>query len=145
MRTQRSQRLAAAVLLVVASATLTAAAAPVQAAPAPVTRGYGATVTLSGHGFGHGIGMGQVGAYGYAVQLGWAWDQILAHYYGGTTLGPSDPNQAFTVRLTANDDDPVTAVIHDGALATSATGGALYRAAAAVEVAPGQFTASARA
>jgi peptidoglycan hydrolase-like amidase len=146
MRTQRSKHLAAATLLLAASVTLTAAAAPVaQAAPAPVDRGYGATVTLSGRGFGHGIGMGQVGAYGYAVKLGWAWDQILAHYYGGTTLGPSDPNQAFSVRLSAGDDDPVTAVIQDrGALATSATGAEQYRAAAAVEVAPGSYNVYAR-
>ena len=133
MRTQRSRRLAAAVLVVAASVALTAAAAPVvqaapPAAPALVARGYGASVTLPGHGFGHGIGMSQVGAYGYAVKLGWTWDQILGHYYGGTTLGPSDPNQAFSVRLTAGDDDPVTAVIQDGgAVATSATGAELYR------------------
>jgi SpoIID/LytB domain protein len=146
MRTQRSRRLAAAVLLVSASVALTAGAAPVvqaapvPAAPAPVVRGYGPSVTLSGHGFGHGIGMSQVGAYGYAVTLGWSWDQILGHYYGGTTFGPADPNQAFSVRLTAGDDDPVTAVIHDGgAVATSATGAGLYRSAAAVAVAPGSY------
>ncbi len=146
MRTQRSKRLAAAALILTASVSLTAAAAPVaQAAPAPVTRGYGASVTLSGHGFGHGIGMSQVGAYGYAVKLGWAWDQILGHYYGGTTLGPSDPNAGFSVRLTAADDDPVTAVIQDaGAVATSATGADQYRSAAAVQVAPGSYNVYAR-
>src|SRR4051812_46395109 len=126
MRTQRSRRLAAAVLLVTASVALTAGgapvvqAAPVPAAPGPMVRGYGPSVTLSGHGFGHGIGLSQVGAYGYAVKLGWSWEQILGHYYGGTTLGPADANQAFSVRLTAGDDDHVTAVIQDGgAVATS--------------------------
>src|SRR3954447_7081993 len=141
MRTQRSQYLAAAALLLAASVTLTGAGAPVvQAAPAPVSRGDGASVTLTGHGFGHGIGMGQVGAYGYAVKLGWTWDQILGHYYGATTLGPSDPNQAFSVRLTAGDDNPVTAVIQAaGAVPTSATGAEQYRSAAAVQVAPGSY------
>ena len=61
---------------------------------------------LTGHGFGHGIGMGQVGAYGYAIHFGWTWEQILGHYYGGTTLAHADPNQAMTVRLSALDDDP---------------------------------------
>ncbi len=110
-----------------------------------MTSGYGATVVLTGHGFGHGIGMSQVGAYGYAVHFGWTWDQILGHYYGGTTLAPTDPNQALTVRLTAGDDDPVTAVIQDaGAVTTSVTGAEQYRAAAAVEVAPGSYNVYAR-
>jgi SpoIID/LytB domain protein len=42
--------------------------------------------TLTGHGWGHGIGMSQYGALGYA-QHGWTHEQILAHYYTGTTLG----------------------------------------------------------
>ena len=45
-----------------------------------------------GHGWGHGIGMSQYGAYGYA-QHGWTYDQILAHYYTGTTLGPAPTNR----------------------------------------------------
>jgi len=44
------------------------------------------TFMISGHGWGHGVGMAQYGAYGYA-QHGWTYDQILAHYYQGTTLG----------------------------------------------------------
>jgi stage II sporulation protein D len=52
------------------------------AAPA----GSGALFLFSGHGFGHGVGMSQYGAQGYA-QNGWTYDQILAHYYPGTTLG----------------------------------------------------------
>jgi SpoIID/LytB domain protein len=115
--------------------------APARAAIAPVPQAYGATVTLSGHGFGHGIGMSQVGAYGYATHFGWSWDQILAHYYGGTSLGPTDPNQALSVRLTATDDGLVTAVIQDAGLAgTSANGYAAgYRSLAAVEFAPSHY------
>src|SRR6059058_5479030 len=48
--------------------------------------GSGALLVFSGHGWGHGVGMSQYGAYGYA-QHGSSYDQILAHYYSGTTLG----------------------------------------------------------
>ena len=50
--------------------------------------GSGALFLFSGHGWGHGVGMSQYGAYGYA-QHGLPFDQILAHYYPGTTLGPA--------------------------------------------------------
>jgi SpoIID/LytB domain protein len=43
-----------------------------------------ASFTITGHGYGHGRGMGQYGALGYAQQ-GWSYQQILAHFYGGTT------------------------------------------------------------
>ena len=140
MRNQRtlSRVLAVGVLVVVASLI---SVAPAPAAPAPVTRGYGVSVTLTGHGFGHGIGMSQVGAYGYAVKLGWTWDAILAHYYGGTTQTTVELDQSLRVRLTAIDDDPVTAVIQDAGKLTTSTPGAseLYKSAAAVEVAPGSY------
>src|SRR5512135_1466731 len=54
------------------------------AAPA----GSGALFLFSGHGWGHGVGMSQYGAYGYA-QHGWTYQQILEHYFTGTTLGPA--------------------------------------------------------
>jgi SpoIID/LytB domain protein len=41
---------------------------------------------IKGAGFGHGVGMSQYGAYGYATH-GFRYDQILAHYYTGTTIG----------------------------------------------------------
>jgi stage II sporulation protein D len=50
--------------------------------------GSGALFLFSGHGWGHGVGMSQYGAYGYA-QHGWTYNQILDHYYPGTTLGPA--------------------------------------------------------
>lgn len=57
---------------------------------------------LLGHGYGHGRGMGQWGAYGYAVDAGWSWQQILDHYYGGTRFhnqgGPD-----YSVRITGLD------------------------------------------
>jgi SpoIID/LytB domain protein len=41
--------------------------------------------TFYGAGFGHGIGMSQWGAYGLALK-GWTHQQILTHYYTGTTV-----------------------------------------------------------
>jgi SpoIID/LytB domain protein len=40
----------------------------------------------AGHGWGHGVGMAQYGAYGYALH-GWTHDEIVGHYYPGTTFG----------------------------------------------------------
>src|SRR3712207_8196416 len=48
--------------------------------------------------FGHGVGMSQYGALGYA-QNGWNAAQILRHYYTGTELGTTDPNQRVRVQL----------------------------------------------
>lgn len=48
--------------------------------------GSGALFLVRGHGYGHGVGMGQWGAQGYALQ-GYTYEQILASYYPGTTLG----------------------------------------------------------
>src|SRR5690348_5584901 len=55
-----------------------------QWAPPPGT----ATFVVTGHGWGHGVGLSQYGAYGYA-QHGYTYDQILAHYFPGTELGPA--------------------------------------------------------
>ena len=41
--------------------------------------------TLEGRGFGHGVGMSQYGAYG-AARAGRSAQQIIAHYYRGTTI-----------------------------------------------------------
>jgi stage II sporulation protein D len=46
------------------------------------------TFVITGHGNGHGVGMGQYGALGFA-QHGATYDEILAHFYPGTTLGPA--------------------------------------------------------
>ena len=47
-----------------------------------------ATFVVSGRGWGHGVGLAQWGAYGFAQQ-GVSYDRILAHYYPGTSLGPT--------------------------------------------------------
>lgn len=46
------------------------------------------TFVIKGRGWGHGVGLSQYGAYGLARE-GTGFDQILAHYYPGTTLGPA--------------------------------------------------------
>ena len=59
------------------------------AAPARASETYprqGSTIQFAGHGYGHGRGMSQWGAYG-AASLGVKYDQILSHYYPGTTQG----------------------------------------------------------
>ncbi len=86
------------VLAAFAASTGTAAAASVCntscfAAPA----GSGALLVFNGHGWGHGVGMSQYGALGYA-EHGSSYDQILAHYYPGTTLGPA-PTSTIRVLL----------------------------------------------
>ena len=67
-------------------------------------------VVVDGTGNGHGRGLSQWGAYGWAVYHGSTWQQILAHYYGGTVLGGA-PNAPIGVRLTALDGARVTGVI----------------------------------
>ena len=43
------------------------------------------TFTFTVYGYGHGVGMSQVGADYYA-SIGWSYEQILTHYYTGTTV-----------------------------------------------------------
>ena len=53
--------------------------------PPPVTA---TTFLVSGRGWGHGVGMSQYGALGFATE-GRLHDEILAHFYPGTVLGPA--------------------------------------------------------
>lgn len=82
-------RNAASLVLVLAVAAASAAAQPGPPAPGPADSVPGeALFVISGRGYGHGVGMSQFGAYGLARQ-GAAYDEILAYYYPGTTLGRS--------------------------------------------------------
>ncbi|HEX4186723.1 MAG TPA: SpoIID/LytB domain-containing protein [Solirubrobacteraceae bacterium] len=63
---------------------LVACAALGLAALAPAARA--STLVITGSGEGHGVGMSQYGALGFA-QHGSTYQQILAHYYSGTTIG----------------------------------------------------------
>lgn len=78
-------------LLPVAVAVVVACTCAAAAEPAT-------TFVLKGRGWGHGIGMGQYGAQGFALE-GKTYQEILAHYYRGTTLGTR--NATIRVRLAA--------------------------------------------
>src|SRR4051794_3446830 len=80
-------------ILLTTLAALLALAAPAFGAPKT-------TFTIRGAGFGHGVGMSQYGAMGYATH-GWSVAQILGHYYSGTSMGTTDPNQNVRVQLAA--------------------------------------------
>jgi stage II sporulation protein D len=45
----------------------------------------GSNVVIETIGYGHGVGMSQYGAYGMALD-GYSYDEILSHYYTGTSL-----------------------------------------------------------
>jgi stage II sporulation protein D len=72
----------AACLMLAGAGSSLADTGPPATAPATSTS---SVFLFSGHGWGHGLGMSQYGALGYA-QHGVSYDQILAHYYPGTTL-----------------------------------------------------------
>ena len=92
---------AALVLAGPASAARTHHAAPRHAARQAAgasAASVSSTLVIRGGGYGHGIGMSQYGAYGYALH-GWSYQQILAHYFTGTAIGQTDPNQPVRVLL----------------------------------------------
>jgi SpoIID/LytB domain protein len=78
----RSTYLAALVVTVVLGGASSGTARP----SAPKSFPGSPVFVISGRGWGHGVGMAQWGAYGYAQQ-GYSYDEILAHYYKGTTIG----------------------------------------------------------
>jgi stage II sporulation protein D len=77
--------------LILLAALLLALAAPAAASArfensAAHTAAKARKWVVNGAGFGHGVGLSQYGAYGYAKH-GFRYDQILTHYYTGTTIG----------------------------------------------------------
>ncbi len=57
-----------------------------------------ASFTFNGSGYGHGVGMSQWGAYGMAVE-GRTAQQIVQHYYTGTTVTPVRDDMDIRVNL----------------------------------------------
>jgi lysophospholipase L1-like esterase len=117
------RRWALGALALLLASTAVDATAPPAAHAAPGDPNEIVALVLDGYGNGHGRGMSQWGAYGWATQAGWTWQQILAHYYGNTTLttaSPTDyvglPTGRMTVRLVAL-DDAQTAVVSVGGAA----------------------------
>jgi hypothetical protein len=68
------------------------------------------SITISGQGNGHGRGMSAWGAYGWAVNYGSSWQQILDYYYGGTTWGRAG-NPTIGIRLLGSDNVGRTVVV----------------------------------
>jgi stage II sporulation protein D len=86
LRVRRFPTLVAGAAIAAAAASAFTSGGSSDAAPAP--RQGTPTFVVSGRGWGHGVGLSQWGAYGYAKE-GATFDEILAHYYQGTTLGPA--------------------------------------------------------
>src|SRR5688500_3993537 len=74
-----------ALVALVLTASVGAGTRAASPAPPPVTA---TTFLVSGRGWGHGVGMSQYGALGFANE-GRTFDEILAHFYPGTALGPA--------------------------------------------------------
>ena len=122
-----------------ATSLMVAGASEVRAAPNAL-----ASVTIDGHGNGHGYGLSQWGAYGYAVDHGWTWTQILDHYYGGTVAGTVPVDSMITVRL-QNLDDAQTAVVSEaGGLVVDGVSGGPWKSVLVREVAAGTYRVWAR-
>ncbi|MCY3947812.1 MAG: hypothetical protein OXF61_01275 [Acidimicrobiaceae bacterium] len=64
-------------------------------------------ISVHGRGWGHGNGMSQWGALGYATKHRWSGEQIISHYYGSTSHGPTsisdEADRDLWVHLTRND------------------------------------------
>jgi stage II sporulation protein D len=81
---------------------------------------------LAGGGWGHGVGMSQWGAFGQA-RAGRDYRAILAHYYPGTTLGPSPLPVPPKLRVLVADGLASVSVTAPGAIAVVDGGGARVR------------------
>ena len=76
------------------AAFVAALGASAGATPALAATGF----YIHGAGDGHGIGLSQYGSLGFA-QHGYTYQQILGHYYSGSSLGQTDPTRMVTVLL----------------------------------------------
>lgn len=57
--------------------------------------------TIRGGGYGHGIGLSQYGSQGFALK-GWTYDDIVTHYFLGTTIATAAHNPDIKVQLAAD-------------------------------------------
>ncbi len=110
---------------------------PAQAAAAvQVPAGF----TITGAGWGHGLGLSQYGAYGMALD-GFKYDQILTHYYQGTTVASQPTPAALKVGIETGqstifvrgEDNPLNASA-GGALSIVIDGGSLITIPAATDL-----------
>ena len=102
--------------LLVAGLIVTGSTSAVVALSVPAAAYPASSVTLTGHGYGHGRGMGQWGAFGYAYG-GATWQQIVEHYYSGSTPAVAPAQQQGTptrVAITENDGNDLIVTSDDG-------------------------------
>ncbi|MBV8160347.1 MAG: SpoIID/LytB domain-containing protein [Acidimicrobiia bacterium] len=76
-------------------------------APAPVARAAVPVLVVDGKGWGHGVGMAQDGAY-WMGRAGQSTNQILGHFYPGTSIGRASGTVAVAVLDVPNRDTVVT-------------------------------------
>jgi peptidoglycan hydrolase-like amidase len=131
-RTKGWAFVAAAVVAAATAVGVPASTPKVAAAPADEI----VAVVVDGVGNGHGRGLSQWGAYGRAVNAGQTWQQIIATYYGGTTLGGA-ANETIGVRLLALDGASTTGVFVPSGIVT--WNGSQWASLKAVEEAPGIY------
>ncbi|HET6683475.1 MAG TPA: SpoIID/LytB domain-containing protein [Gaiella sp.] len=81
---------------------------------------------LAGGGWGHGVGMSQWGAFGQA-KAGRDYRTILAHYYPGTTLGPSPVTFPAKLRVLVADGVSAVSVTSSGGIAVADASGTRAR------------------
>lgn len=106
MRTHRLFRTLASLglaLAVTLTTPLAASADPVAAPPLPLAAPTAAAKApaafdLTGSGWGHGVGLSQYGAQAMA-KAGRSTEQILQHYYRGTTVGKNDKGRLVDVNV----------------------------------------------
>ncbi len=108
-------RFRVAVAIATICCTLAAATTAVSAQNEAPDEVVPTSVEVTGHGWGHGRGMSQYGALGYALNFGWSSEQILDHYYGGTTAG-TVPNSLMTVRIESASDQATVAQVDSGVM-----------------------------
>ena len=137
----RIARLATAAVLAASGVAAVEIASPSPAAGAPGDPNEIVALVLEGYGHGHGRGMSQWGAYGWATEARWSWQQILAHYYGDTTLTPAVAADyagvragRMTVRLVGLDDKQTAVVSTVGTAQWSGAPGRSFGSLVAREV-----------
>ncbi len=135
----RTVALVTAVLLLLGLPSSATAQTPPPPDGGASPRAIGPVITVVGKGFGHGRGMGQYGAYGYAVDRGWGWQQILDHYYEGTSNGALQAGWTITTELRELNNAPAIAVHHRGNQLTSNAVVGQYSALQAVPLGGGQW------
>lgn len=100
-RSDLIRRLAAVVAVACAVIAFVSPRASAQNEPTPTAFANG-MVNFAGHGWGHGRGMGQWGAFGYAVDDGSSYGDIIDHFYSNTTAAQI-ANPQITVRIVGQD------------------------------------------